>query len=216
MTSYKLGSLSSSFESNGDPAAIGYDATGGYSYGTYQIETKNGTMKDFITFLNNSPNNLAYSLRLQNADGLKGAADQERLAKNALKQVMAQQRMAERMLLNFEITAQMKDLTEMSGTFMKGMTSVSREMSRLTDQIDFGAATKEFSKAMAKSQMQSEQMSVFLDELGTSFDVAVADTDTIPDSEVDALIDGDAAAAESAMDNEIERRLRDVQQAMKD
>lgn len=147
---------------------------------------------------------------------LKGAADQERLAKNALKQVMAQQRMAERMLLNFEITAQMKDLTEMSGTFMKGMTSVSREMSRLTDQIDFGAATKEFSKAMAKSQMQSEQMSVFLDELGTSFDVAVADTDTIPDSEVDALIDGDAAAAESAMDNEIERRLRDVQQAMKD
>ena len=147
---------------------------------------------------------------------LKGAADQERLAKNALKQVMAQQRMAERMLLNFEITAQMKDLTEMSGTFMKGMTSVSREMSRLTDQIDFGAATKEFSKAMAKSQMQSEQMSVFLDELGTSFDVEEADTDTIPDSEVDALIDGDAAAAESAMDNEIERRLRDVQQAMKD
>ena len=87
MTSYKLGSLSSSFESNGDPAAIGYDATGGYSYGTYQIETKNGTMKDFITFLNNSPNNLAYSLRLQNADGLKGAADKTPAFEEAWKEL---------------------------------------------------------------------------------------------------------------------------------
>ena len=56
---------------------------------------------------------------------LKGATNQERLAKNALKQVLAQQRMAEQMLLNFEITAQLKDLTELSGEFMKGMTSVS-------------------------------------------------------------------------------------------
>ena len=87
MTSYKLGSLSSSFESNGDPAAIGYDATGGYSYGTYQIETKNGTMKDFITFLNNSPNNLAYSLRLQNADGLKGAAEKTPAFEKAWKEL---------------------------------------------------------------------------------------------------------------------------------
>lgn len=85
--SYKLGSLSSSFESNGDPAAIGYDATGGYSYGTYQIETKNGTMKDFITFLNNSPNNMAYSLRLQNADGLKGAADKTPAFEKAWKEL---------------------------------------------------------------------------------------------------------------------------------
>ena len=147
---------------------------------------------------------------------LKGAADQERLAKNALKQVMAQQRMAERMLLNFEITAQMKDLTELSGEFMKGMTSVSKEMSRLTDGIDFGAATKEFSRAMAKSQVQSEQMSVFLDQLSDSFDVVSADGGSIADSEVDALIDGEAAGAESAMDKEIESKLRAVQQAMKE
>lgn len=146
---------------------------------------------------------------------LKGATAQEKLAKNALKQVLAQQRMAEQMLLNFEITAQLKDLTELSGEFIKGMTSVSREMSKLTDKINFGAATKEFSKAMTKSQIQSEKMSTFLEQLGATFDVAVADSDGISDAEVDALIDGVAGDAESAMDREIAEKLERVQRAIK-
>lgn len=146
---------------------------------------------------------------------LKGATNQERLAKNALKQVLAQQRMAEQMLLNFEITAQLKDLTELSGEFMKGMTSVSKEMSKMADKINFGAATKEFSKAMAKSQMQSEKMSSFLERLGETFDIAVADSDSIADEEVDALIDGVTSEVESALDRDIDEKLKRVQQAIK-
>ena len=46
-----LGSLSQRFESNGKPGAIGYDSTGGYSYGAYQIATATGTMDGFLTFL---------------------------------------------------------------------------------------------------------------------------------------------------------------------
>jgi len=35
------GSLSARFESSGDPGSIGYDSTGGYSYGTYQLAHSN-------------------------------------------------------------------------------------------------------------------------------------------------------------------------------
>ena len=73
MTSYKPGTLSASFESNGNPAAIGYDKTGGYSYGTYQIETKNGTMKDFLAFLTSQTAYRNYALQLQQAGGFSGA-----------------------------------------------------------------------------------------------------------------------------------------------
>jgi hypothetical protein len=47
----KLGALSAHYES-GDrgSAAIGYDNIGGWSYGKYQIETINGTMKDFLKY----------------------------------------------------------------------------------------------------------------------------------------------------------------------
>ncbi len=46
-----LGALSARFESNGNPASIGHDSTGGWSYGTYQIATLTGTFSDFMKFL---------------------------------------------------------------------------------------------------------------------------------------------------------------------
>lgn len=48
--STELGGLSSQYESNGDPGAIGKDGTGGYSYGSYQIATKTGTMDNFLEY----------------------------------------------------------------------------------------------------------------------------------------------------------------------
>lgn len=47
----ELGSLSRRFESNGNPGAIGFDKTGGFSYGAYQIATQTGTMMAFLEFL---------------------------------------------------------------------------------------------------------------------------------------------------------------------
>ncbi|GAB1409695.1 hypothetical protein MASR1M90_08490 [Desulfovibrionales bacterium] len=50
--SSEIGALSARFES-GDQGvnAIGYDSTGGTSYGTYQIASKPGTMKSFLAYL---------------------------------------------------------------------------------------------------------------------------------------------------------------------
>jgi hypothetical protein len=41
-----LGGLSAKYESSGSPGAIGYDSTGGYSYGTYQLAHNNA--KSFV------------------------------------------------------------------------------------------------------------------------------------------------------------------------
>ncbi|WP_051306851.1 hypothetical protein [Desulfomicrobium escambiense] len=47
-----IGELSAAFESGTEGvSAIGYDKNGGTSYGTYQIASKPGTMKEFIEFL---------------------------------------------------------------------------------------------------------------------------------------------------------------------
>lgn len=46
-----LGQLSRKFESNGHPGAIGFDTKGGFSYGSYQIATRTGTMDKFLAFL---------------------------------------------------------------------------------------------------------------------------------------------------------------------
>jgi hypothetical protein len=60
----ELGKLSAKFESAKDgPGAIGYDSTGGTSYGTYQIASKTGTMNRFLAFLDKNNPNLANQLR---------------------------------------------------------------------------------------------------------------------------------------------------------
>jgi peptidoglycan hydrolase-like protein with peptidoglycan-binding domain len=46
-----LGILSARWESNDDPGAVGADKNGGASYGMYQISTRQGTMKQFLWFL---------------------------------------------------------------------------------------------------------------------------------------------------------------------
>lgn len=66
-----LGSPSAKYESNGDPGAIGHDSTGGYSYGSYQIATKTGTMNNYLDSLQTSDPS-AYA-KLQAAGGINGA-----------------------------------------------------------------------------------------------------------------------------------------------
>lgn len=59
-----LGKLSAQFESGKDGvAAIGYDSTGGTSYGKYQIASKVGSMKSFLSFLDTEAPDIAKRLR---------------------------------------------------------------------------------------------------------------------------------------------------------
>ena len=47
----ELGSLSARYESRGNPASIGWDYTGGFSYGTYQFASNKGVMNEFQQWL---------------------------------------------------------------------------------------------------------------------------------------------------------------------
>jgi hypothetical protein len=55
--------LSAKYESGGDVAAIGWDRTGGTSYGLYQIATKTGTFDRFLGYLDSSAPEWAERLR---------------------------------------------------------------------------------------------------------------------------------------------------------
>lgn len=67
-----FGSLARRFESRGDPGAVGRDTNGGYSYGTYQIATRTGTMNNFMNWLRNR--NPSAAEELDRAGGVNGAA----------------------------------------------------------------------------------------------------------------------------------------------
>lgn len=81
-----LGSLSAQYESGGRGSeSIGYDSTGGWSYGTYQIATKTGTMNNYMNYL--QQNNPQLYDELQSAGGVNGASSGSPEFKNKWQQL---------------------------------------------------------------------------------------------------------------------------------
>ncbi len=79
---YQLGTLSAEHESRGNPAAIGDDNAGGYSYGKYQIASGVGTMNKYINYLQKITEYKHFAQKLNNAGGGKGAKAGTELFKN--------------------------------------------------------------------------------------------------------------------------------------
>lgn len=85
------------------------------------------------------------------------------LALSGYKMTVQQQKRAQEMLLNFEITAQMKDVTMMTSEFLKGMSSISKEMTKLADAKEFAKIQAQFEEAMAAVETQTDQMDNFME-----------------------------------------------------
>lgn len=100
----------------------------------------------------------------------KGLAAQYNLALSGLKMTIAQQKRVYEMKLNFEITSQMKDMTMMTSEFLKGMSVLSKDMMKLSNEKDFIKVEKQFTEAMTASEMQTEHLESFMDSTQSAFE----------------------------------------------
>ena len=82
-----LGKISEKYESNGKPGAIGNDSTGGFSYGSYQIATKTGTMKEFFKFVESDSRYKKFGTVLNDVGGNSAATSGTTQFKNEWKRL---------------------------------------------------------------------------------------------------------------------------------
>ena len=141
----------------------------------------------------------------------KGLEAQYNLALSGYRMTYAQQKKAQEMLLNFEITSQMKDMTMMTSEFLKGMSLLSREMSKLADSKQFSKVQKEFEIAMNSVEEQSSQMEVFLESAETTFDAAASsEKQNISDEDFEKMIDEETAQDVGGEDAELDRQMEEL------
>lgn len=138
---------------------------------------------------------------------------QYNLAISGLKMTISQQKKAYEMLLNFEITSQMKDMSLMTSEFLKGMGVLSKEMARLTNNKEFEKVQKMFEIAMSGVEMQTEKMDMFLDMNQTTFANHSVDGNRISDEEISKLIDDDVISDE-LKDSDIDKELEQVRKKL--
>ena len=144
----------------------------------------------------------------------RGLAAQYELALSGLKMTIAQQKRIYEMKLNFEITSQMKDMTAMTTEFLRGMSSLSKDMMRLTKEKEFRKTEQQFAEAMAAAEMQTEHLEAFMDSTQSAFATGTT-TSTEDTALLEGLIAGTAEAdtAESA-DGAIEAELANLKKQL--
>ena len=98
-----------------------------------------------------------------------GIASQYALAKNAIRIVTAQKTVVEQMLLNLQISSQIKDVSEMTKSFADGMKILTGSITDTTDSLDFEKVTRQMNKAMISTQMKQVESDSFLDATSAGF-----------------------------------------------
>lgn len=84
----QLGQLSRQCEARSNPAAFGFDGTGGWSYGLYQLAARRGTVGRFLSFLSAGGADYAgFAGKLQTAGGSEAALRGDEVFKDAWKEL---------------------------------------------------------------------------------------------------------------------------------
>ncbi len=137
-----------------------------------------------------------------------GLEAQYNLAICGYRLTLTQQKRAQEMLLNFEITSQMKDMTMMTKQFLGGMSVLSKEMSKLADEKEFVQVQKQFEEAMGKAERQAEQMDIFMESSQDSFSSAAGKG--IEESEIKDMIEQQAGMSDEFSDEAIDREIEEL------
>lgn len=147
---------------------------------------------------------------------LGGSKEQYSLAINGLKMALAYQKKAKEMLLNFELTMQLRDLSSVTGEFLTGMVTLSKDMSKIIDKQDYAKVQESFETAMGKVEEQNVQIENFLDTTGVSFEQISADPSNVSDKEISELIDFEAKEEVKSKDAEIDSKIDEIEKLLND
>lgn len=169
------------------------------------------SMNKQINDLESAKKSYIEKAKIAKANGLDA---QYNLALSGYKITIAQQKRAQEMLLNFELTSQMKDMSAMTGEFLKSLGILSKEMVNLTKDKEFLKVQEEFEKAMEGVARRTEQMDVFMEMSEDGFRNATTSEDTISDEEFAKLIEEESIQDELTSD-EIDGELEKLKDKMK-
>ena len=142
----------------------------------------------------------------------RGLTAQYNLALSGLRMTIAQQRRVYEMKLNFEITSQMKDMSVMTGEFLKGMSSLSKDMMKLTREKDFLKVQKQFTEAMTGMEVQAERMEEFMEETQSTFSSSYSGS-ADETAELEGLISNEAVG-DNLTEQMIEKELEELKKKM--
>ena len=122
---------------------------------------------------------------------------QIQLAKDALKMTISERKRTMEMLLNAQIISQMRDMSAMTGEFLKAVHNISKSIAGTASQ-DVNKISNELKIAMGKVENQTEDLADMLENSQDDVSDYSEGMTAVSDDEVDQLIYGTGSASASA------------------
>lgn len=138
---------------------------------------------------------------------------QIQLAKDALKMTISERKRTMQMLLNAQIISQMRDMSAMTGEFLKAVHNISKSIAGTSNQ-DVSKISSDLRKAMGMVEAQTENLADMLDESQDSFTDYSEGMSSISDAEIDQMIYGTSGVQTNNMDLSIDQELLALQKEL--
>ena len=119
----------------------------------------------------------------------EGLPKQIQLAKDALKMTISERKRTIEMLLNAQVISQMRDMSAMTGEFLKAVHNISKSIAGTTSQ-DVNKISSELRVAMDKVEQQTENLSDMLDDAQDNVTDFSDETAKVSDEEIEKMIYG--------------------------
>ncbi len=138
---------------------------------------------------------------------------QIQLAKEALKMTVSERKRTMQMLLNAQIISQMRDMSAMTGEFLKAVHNISKSIAGTATQ-DVNKVSSELRKAMGMVENQTENLADMLENSQDSFSDYSDGMSSVSDAEIDQMIYGTSGSAVNNMDMSIDQELLALQKEL--
>ena len=122
---------------------------------------------------------------------------QIQLAKDALKMTISERKRTMEMLLNAQIISQMRDMSAMTGEFLKAVHNISKSIAGTTSQ-DVNKISAELKIAMGKVENQTENLADMLEDSQDDISDYGEGISSVSDEEIDQLIYGAGGASQGS------------------
>ena len=95
--------------------------------------------------------------------------------------------------------------------FVGGMNTISEQMKDITSNFDMVKAQTAYERAIANNEGQYQALDAFLETASESIQAFDGMDSNISDAEIDCLINNEAVEAEDDIDQEIDKKINDIQ-----
>lgn len=137
----------------------------------------------------------------------RGSQTSLNLAKVGLANALSTRKRAEEMLLQLDIMSSMRDITELTKGFLSVVQDTCGDIMAFSKDNNFNKVSKEMEKAFNAVNEQSDGLARLMEGSSLSLDALNFNFSNELQDEVNALIEGQAAASENAMDDEISAKI---------